>query len=281
MAERSNRGRFKTVLAALLLSIGLASGLVAQQSPPDVQIKTLPRRFVTDEWRIWSSPFRTSNYNSHTVRKYVVPFAILSAALIATDRKTGDLLPNTTDQAVWSGRVSQFGAAYSLAGMAGATLLVGQLGGNDHLKEAGLLGLEALGHTQISVFAVKQFTNRQRPLDQDGKGSFWEGGNSFPSGHAAGAFSLATVFAYEYSDHLAVPITAYSAATLISISRLGARRHWVSDIVVGGSLGFLIGRFTYKRNHSARLPGSKVGETDRLTPHVGVTGTALDLSWHW
>ena len=281
MAERCNRHRFNNVVVAGLFGVCLVSTLAAQQPPPDVQIKTLPRRFVADEWRIWSSPFRPHNYNSHTVRKYVVPFVILSAALIATDRKTGDLLPNTTDQTVWSGRVSQLGAAYSLAGMAGGSFLVGQLGGNDHLREAGLLGLEALGHTQVVVFAFKQITNRQRPLDQDGKGSFWEGGTSFPSGHAASAFSLATVFAYEYSDHLAAPITAYSAATLISLSRLGARRHWVSDIVVGGSLGFLIGRFTYKRNHNPRLPGSKVGQTNRLVPHAGVSSTRLDLSWHW
>lgn len=141
------------------------------------------------------------------------------------------------------------------------------------------MGLEALGHTQIAVFAVKQITNRERPLDHDGRGSFWKGGNSFPSGHAASSFALATVFAYEDRDHIAVPIGAYSLAAVISASRLSARRHWVSDIAVAGSLGFLIGRFTYKRNHNPGLPGSPVTRAQRLIPHVGVSGSSVVLSW--
>ena len=74
------------------------------------------RNFVYDEWRMLSSPFRRSNYDTPTLKKYIIPFALISTALIATDKKTADFLPNTEDQAVWSGRVSQLGAAYTLAG---------------------------------------------------------------------------------------------------------------------------------------------------------------------
>lgn len=256
--------------------------LLAQQQPGSsdpatVGFKALPRRFVADEWQIWTSPFRKTPQRAHTVKKYVIPFVLISGALIATDRRTGDLLPNTTDQRVWSGRVSQIGASYSLAGMSLGTYLVGRLAGDDHAKEAGLLSLEALGHTQLAVLAFKQATNRERPLDHDGRGGFWEGGTSFPSGHAASSFAVATVFAYEYRDRPAIPILAYSLATAISASRLSARRHWVSDIAVGGSLGFLIGRFTYKRNHNRNLPGSQVS---RLVPQVGVRGLGVSLSWN-
>ena len=215
--------------AGLIVFTLTASVLLAQQSSgasEPVGFSTLPHRFVADEWRIWSSPFRSGTYTSHTVKKYGVPFALLSGALIATDRQTGDLLPNTADQAVWSGRVSQLGAWYSLAAMAGATYLVGKIAGDDHAKEAGMLGLEALGHTQLVVFTLKQLTNRERPLDHDKHGSFWEGGTSFPSGHAASSFSVATVFAYEYRNHIVVPIAAYSVAGLVSASRVSARRHW-------------------------------------------------------
>lgn len=282
MSRRPKGGTRSIGCTALVLCTLAASEMAAQPSPADpaaVEIKTLPRRFVTDEWQIWTSPFRAGTYNSHAIKKYVLPFALISGALIATDRKTGQFLPNTVDQAIWSGRVSQLGSWYSLAGMSGATYLVGQLGGNAHAKEAGMLGLEALGHAQIAVFAFKQITNRERPLDHDGGGSFWEGGNSFPSGHAASSFALATVFAYEYRNHIAVPIGAYSLAAAISASRLSARKHWVSDIVVGGSLGFLIGRFTYKRNHNPGLPGSPVTRSQRLIPQVGVSGSSVVLSW--
>ena len=65
-----------------------------------------------------------------------------------------------------------------------------------------------------------------------------------------------------------------------SASRLSARRHWVSDIAVGGSLGFLIGRLTYKRNHDNSLPGSPVSRAERrLIPEVGMNGSSVVLSW--
>jgi len=199
--------------------------------------------------------------------------------LIATDRKTRDLLPNSKDQTVWSGRVSQLGASYSLVGVSGATYLVGKLTHSPRAQEAGLLALEALGHTQIAALTFKQVANRERPLDHDRRGSFWEGGTSFPSGHAAGSFAVATVFAHEYRDHIAVPIAAYSLAGAISASRVGAQRHWIADVVAGGSLGFLIGRFTYKRNHDQSLPESRATRIQRLIPQVEISGATVALSW--
>lgn len=270
-------------LAAVIATASLTSPAAVAQSAPavsgTVQISTLPRRFASDEWRLWSGPFRKGPQRAQAIKKYVVPFALLSGALIASDRQTGRMMPNTRDQIVWSGRVSQLGASYSLGGMAGGAYLVGKITRNDRLRSAGLLGLEALGHTQIAVFAFKQATNRERPLDHDGKGRFWEGGNSFPSGHAAGAFAVATVFASEYHDRPAIPIAAYSLAAAVAASRVGARRHWVSDIVVGGSLGFLIGKFTYRRNHSQSLPGSRVDQPSRLVPQVGIRGSTILMSW--
>ena len=236
-------------------------------------------RFLHDEYRMWTSPFRPSNYDSHTAKKYALPFALISGALIATDTHTASILSNSDQQTKWSGRVSQLGSVYSLAGISGGSYLLGRIGGNDHLKETGLLGLEALVHTQIIIQGLKLATQRERPLDHDGDGSFWEGGNSFPSGHAAGSFALAAVFAYEYRDHIAVPITAYSLASLVSLSRLSAQRHWASDVFVGGSVGFLIGRFVYKHHHDPNLPGSPVSRTARLMPDIVYANRSFGLFW--
>jgi membrane-associated phospholipid phosphatase len=250
-----------------------------QSSAPD---KLSFRRFFHDQYRLWTSPFRTGNYDSHTMKKYGVPFLLISATLIATDRKTADFLPNTEDQTIWSGRVSQLGAAYTLAGAAGATYLIGRVTDNNHAKETGLLGLEAIGHSQLLVFGLKQITNRERPLDHDQGGGFWEGGDSFPSGHATTSFALATVFAYEYRNHIAVPITAYSIASLVAASRVSARRHWLSDIFVGGSLGFLIGRYVYKHHHDPNLPGSPVHRASRLIPDDFTIGDRrVGLYWRF
>jgi membrane-associated phospholipid phosphatase len=113
----------------------------------------------------------------------------------------------------------------------------------------------------------------------DQRGGFWKGGDSFPSGHATTSFAVATVFAYEYRDHIAVPITAYSLATLVAASRMSAQRHWVSDVFVGSSLGFLLGRFVYKQHHDPNLPGSPVQRQSRLVPQLGFGAGTLNLSW--
>jgi membrane-associated phospholipid phosphatase len=257
------------------------TGVAPVPSTPKKQKQPYYRRFLEDELRIWTSPFKPTNYDSHTMKKYGVPFLLISGTLIATDRKTAEMLPNTTDQTVWSGRVSQLGAAYTLAGFSTATFLLGKGLDDDHAVEAGLLSLEALAHTQLVVFGLKRIFGRERPLVNNQHGSFWRGGDSFPSGHAATSFAVAAVFSYEYRDYIAVPILAYSTATAISLSRLSARRHWVSDIFVGGSMGFLIGRFVYKRHHNPDLPGSPVHNRRiaKLVPEIGLGMQGPELRW--
>ncbi len=250
------------------------------QPSPVPGLKSFPRTFIVDEWRIWSSPFRGSSYSSPTVKRYVIPFTLITGALIATDRKTAEVLPNTSDQTVWSGRVSQIGAAYTLAGGSGAMYLIGKLTGNKRAAETGWLGLQALGHAQVVVYGLKQISNRKRPDVSDGVG-FWQGGNAFPSGHAATSFALATVVAYEYQDHIVVPITAYSLAALVSASRVSAQRHWISDVFVGSSAGFLLGRYVYKRHHTSDPQGSPVNRRGarRLIPEIGAGRHGPALIW--
>ena len=38
-----------------------------------------------------------------------------------------------------------------------------------------------------------------------------------------------------------IKITAYGVATAVSVSRWGAQRHFPSDILAGGALGYLMG----------------------------------------
>jgi hypothetical protein len=280
--------------SAILCITMLLAAVGTAQTPGDPSELELPRSsdpgktpFVQtvlhDEWRMWSSPFRKGNYDTQTVKKYIIPFSIIAASLIATDRRIAGQLPNTEDQRVWSGRVSQLGASYTLAGASGAMYVIGKMTGNKRARETGWLGLEAIAHTQLVVFGMKQITNRERPMQNEGRGGFWHGGDSFPSGHAATSFAMASVFAYEYSDHVAVPIIAYTVASAISASRLSARRHWMSDIFVGGSTGFLLGRYVYKTHHNPALPGSPVNRTNRVSrwvPNFGIGSRGATAVWN-
>lgn len=254
---------------------------IARSSDPGKQ--PFFRNLADHEWAIWSSPFRKSSYGTNTLRKYGIPFALIATTLIATDNRIEDHLPDSHEERVWSRRVSRLGAAYTTVAISGAMYAFGQMSGNKHARETGWLGLEAIAHTQLVIFGVKQITNRRRPLDDESRGGLWSGGDSFPSGHAATSFALATVVAYEYRDRIAVPIAAYSLAALISGARVTGRKHWVSDIFVGGSTGFLIGRYIYRARHNPELPGSPVGRGagDRFLPEIGFARGGPTLTWTW
>jgi len=243
------------------------------------------REFLRDEVDIWTSPFRRSSYSGRTFTRYVLPFTLITGALIATDHQTSDLLPNTTDQSTWSLRVSQIGAPYTLAGMAAAMYLVSRKTGDKKARETGFLAAEAIGHSQLVTLGLKYISQRERPLDykenHHSGPAFWKGGDSFPSGHASSSFATATIFAYEYGrDHKWVPFVAYGLASVVAASRLSAQKHWVSDIFVGSTMGFMIGRFTYKTHHDPRVDGLPASRAERLVPQFGMGRGGVTLTWN-
>ncbi len=84
--------------------------------------------------------------------------------------------------------------------------------------------------------------------------------SSFPSGHTTVAFAAATVFALEYRDKPIYPIIAYSAATLIGLSRITENKHWATDVFVGAALGYLTGKEVvnnYHRYSKLKAPNEK------------------------
>lgn len=62
---------------------------------------------------------------------------------------------------------------------------------------------------------------------------------SFPSGHSANAFALASVLGHHGGKYAAV--TAYAVASFVPIARIHARHHYLSDVVAGAGLGVLAG----------------------------------------
>ena len=119
-----------------------------------------------------------------------------------------------------------------------------------------MLGAEAVVDASIVGGVLKLATNRERPDHGDGTGGFWPHGpsdytaaGSFPSAHAASSWALARVISDEYPGWL-TRLGAYSFATAISVSRITARRHFPSDVVVGGTFGYLIGGYV-THHHSS------------------------------
>ncbi len=273
--------------AFVLVFLGLLSiGALRAEPQIDLSAKPLIKRFMNDEWRIWTSPFRKSSYSSRAFTKYVVPFTLVTGALVATDRRAADILPNTKSQTTWSLRVSQVGAPYTLAGVAAATYLVGMATRNRKARETGLIGAEAIAHSQLVTLGLKAVTQRERPFEArisaNGGTGFFRGGDSFPSGHASGSFALATVFAYEYGhDHRWVPFASYGLAGVVAASRMSGDRHYVSDLFTGSAVGFLIGRYLYKSHHDPGVDGQLPKRAERRMPQIAVSAHGGTVAWKW
>ena len=235
------------ILACLAL-LASAAGGAAQQPAPEPQEHAV-RRFFGDIWTdqkaIWSSPFRM---NKHQFTRIALPLAAGTAALIASDRDAAQLFPNTPDQVRYSGYVSHAGAAYALAGAVTVPMLIGKLAEKPGATSIGRSGAEALADGAIVTYVLKPAFWRERPTAGGGKGRFWHGkDNSFPSGHSLMSFAVATAVARNRRTPKWLAVTAYTAATAVSLSRWPARKHFPSDVFVGAVLGGLIGNYVATR----------------------------------
>jgi membrane-associated phospholipid phosphatase len=210
----------------------------------------LTRNLALDQKMIWTSPLRLRAAD----RYWLVPAALGTFGLVTADNSIMRNFARTP-----LGHSNSF-SNYGLAGMIGGAAsiyLSGVVTHDDHSRESGLLAGEAAVNSVIVAEALKAAFERQRPNATNG-GSFWAGGASFPSEHAIAAWSIATVIAHEYPGPL-TKLLAYGAASGITLARVAARDHFPSDVVVGSTLGYLIGRYVYGAHHDTDLPGANVG----------------------
>jgi membrane-associated phospholipid phosphatase len=120
------------------------------------------------------------------------------------------------------------------------------------------------GYSQVIKVAV----GRERPNGQDDK--------SFPSGHTSNSFALAAVAERHYGWKLGVP--AYLLASLVGASRLEQDKHYLSDVVAGATLGYIVGRTVVRVNSRPMESGSARGAELQLAPIVARHTRGMRLS---
>jgi hypothetical protein len=239
--------------------------------------------FWSDQKAMWTSPFHMKPED----RKWWALFGGTTATLIATDRKLSESLPNTSGQISFSKNVSRIGADYTTLPIAGGLYLYGRWKDDAKARETGVLGAEALLDSYMIVGILKMAAGRERPEFGEGRGRFFKGEHGFPSGHAIMSWSFASLIAHEYAPSKVTPIIAYSLATIVSASRFTARKHFASDIVAGGSMGWFIGKYVFERhldpNIHKRYDPTAI---TRLMPEVrpmfqpGTHSYGISLAWN-
>jgi membrane-associated phospholipid phosphatase len=213
----------------------------------------------------WTAPFHTSKTNWKKLGVFAAGTVALSFADVPIQKQAFRLRNNSETVRKVSRFITNFGGPYETY-----TLLslgtYGILFHDEKLKNTTLLATQAYITGGMIESIAKYLTGRQRPsyygVDTMGRPTFhgpfsiagreYNGqtvSSSFPSGHTTVAFAAATVFAMEYSNKPWVPVLAYSAASLIGISRITENRHWATDVLVGAALGYLSGRQVVNNYH--------------------------------
>jgi membrane-associated phospholipid phosphatase len=213
------------------------------------QIPSVLTDFAEDQKDLWTSPARL-RFSDTT---WLVPIAGLTAGLFVTDAEHSKHLSNNPTTLQHYSTLSNAGIA-GLAGGAAAMWLLSKRTHNEHWRETGFLAADAAVHSLVMSESLKYSLGRQRPLQGDGSGPFFQGGTSFPSEHSAAAWSIAGVIAHEYPGPL-TKVLVYGAAAMISFSRVRAKDHFPSDVVVGALIGELSAHQVYTRHHDAELGG--------------------------
>jgi membrane-associated phospholipid phosphatase len=133
------------------------------------------------------------------------------------------------------------------------------------LGEAALVSFAYTGLLKVTV-------RRERP---DGSDQY-----SFPSGHASHAFTLAAVTERHYGWKLGVPM--YALAGAVAYSRLVQDKHYLSDVVAGATIGFIVGQAVVRINDRPLEPGPKAaGPTWSVSPLVARDVRGLHVSFSY
>ena len=215
-----------------------------QQSDRQGLVMRSVKRTLEDQKELYRAPFKPSNF------KWDALVLGGTAALLASDRHIEKHI-GTAHQTVY--QASSDVAIAGLGATLGGVYLWGIKGDHPHAKETGALELETLVNTFLIYTPMQLLAG-----EGNGNGDFWKHHNintSFPGGHAMFTFAMATVVSHEYPQKW-VQVLAYSAASIVTVSRFMARDHWSSDMLVGSALGIGIGAHIFHAHCNPDLSDS-------------------------
>lgn len=198
-------------------------------TPPDTPPDATPHRdggvrgFFRDvgrDYRQWIS--------LDTTRTLVVGTAAAMLARPLDDEITSQQLSDIGDSLTVG---DEYGNLSLQVPLAVAWWGIGKARGSRKAAEAGRDLLRAQISATSWTYVVKYAVRRTRPNGDP---------RSFPSGHSSATFAAATVLQRHYGWKLGVPF--YALGVYTAASRIHDRKHWLSDTVMGATVGIAAGR---------------------------------------
>jgi len=221
----------------------------AQPKAPDaVTLRSTPVNILKDQAAIWTSPARVREHDL----AFLVPLGLATTVAITADHQV--MSSARLDDASLNNHAATASNGL-LGGFVAAPVMIyglGHIHHDDHATETGILAGEAMVDSLVVDEVLKAVSMRERPTLDGAKGKFFQTSvgmdSSFPSTHSIIAWSSASVIAAEYPGRL-VQLSAYGLATGLSLTRVLARQHFPSDVLVGSAVGWLVGRYVYHKHH--------------------------------
>lgn len=218
-------------------------------------VRPLPDMWPRFRWRLEQAASTTP-----TLPQWAQGTLLAGGAIAA-----GALLDKPVDRFMRPRQESRVVDAWGNVGKATPVLLAGAAGaavafGNSRMQNMGIISLQSIAGAAGVSMATKRIVGRARPDEE--LGTFSRSGKrsdaSFPSNHAAVAFAAVTPFAQEYDAPW-----LYGLAAVGSMGRVADRKHWVSDVVAGGVVGYAIGSWLWQaqrddsKSRFAIVPGAR------------------------
>ena len=218
-----------------------------------VSWKRLFGNVMSDQKHIWTFPVRLAQGKNWIPTTAVVG---TTAGLMFLDSRESRYFRTSTTFHGFRNIVTGNATSIGMGAVPASLYAIGLVRKDSKMQSTALLAGEALADIVLVQTALKDITRRVKPARYPTSGwfsskgpptSYLRGNGSFPSGHSMAAFSVATIVARQYRNHRWVPYVAYGLASLVGFSRLPLNVHFLSDVVMGGAIGYSISRFTVLR----------------------------------
>lgn len=284
---RYHRTLFALVLACTLPARAQVNAPVPQAPAPqapashtesDCDLSALPtcvKHVAQDEFGIVTSPVHIRPHDL----LWIVPFGVATGVAIHFDTdamKDIGIHPSRQDSFA---NYSDATGLYAPFATSAVFYAAGSWHNDSYMKETAVLSAEAMADAGILDEGLKYALDRENPMLDNARGGFWPHGirgwpnsPSMPSEHAMNVWAFAHVVAGQYNG-VATNLVVYGIATTVSVSRVYARQHFPSDVLVGSTLGWITGGYVlHRRSHEHGMPDFSTVETP--------LGRGLGLTWN-
>jgi hypothetical protein len=152
---------------------------------------------------------------------------------------------------------NEYGSGLVLGGTSLGIMLTGSLVDNESMQDFGTDLLRSFAYSALVTGTIKYTVNRKRP----GGGRL-----SFPSGHTTSAFSTVPAAWHHTGWKGGIPVTLLAGLT--AMGRMEDNRHYLSDVLVGAAIGYIVGSAVVSQR-------AQTGQN----PRVVITPRQAGLAW--